>query len=49
MIDGSTIRVRKNIVWGKGIRAIIVSHGGRTTDGHRYDYTLRWGSTQRFS
>jgi len=39
MIDGS-IRVRKNIVWGKGIRAIIERQGGRTTDGHRYDYTL---------
>lgn len=39
MIDGY-IRVRRNVVWGTGIRALIVSSAGRTVDGHRYDFTL---------
>jgi hypothetical protein len=34
------IRVRKNVVWGKGIRAVVVSHFRRTVDEDSYDYTL---------
>lgn len=39
MIDGS-IRMRRNIVWGKGIRATVLSHFRRTVDEDSYDYTL---------
>lgn len=38
-IEGS-IRVRKNVVWGKGIRATIQSYSGHADDGRKYYYTL---------
>ena len=39
MIDGS-IRVRKNIVWGKGIKAVVASYSGRDRNGKKFVFAV---------